>query len=405
MLSAIISSCPQNLGDGGNMRLSEVKCRNSKQSLKPIKLFDGGGLYLEIMPSGGKLWRLIYRYGGKEKRLSIGPYPLISLQEAGEKREEAKKQLMNHIDPSLAKQESKEKAFADNNNTFEIIAREWHTNVKGKWSVGHAHTVLTRMENHLFPRIGKMPIRSITPSILLNALKDVESCGVFETTKRAKQYAGQVFRYAIITDRVDRDSSIGLNGILTQPKVKHNACLDVKELPELFEKLASNNARLFIQTRYAIELMILTFVRTSELLEAKWSEFDLEGKTWHIPGERMKMRKAHLVPLASQTIEILEKLRKLDLQSAYILPSPLSHRIPLSGNTILSALYKMGYKGKTTGHGFRALAMTAIKEKLGYRHEVVDRQLAHAHRNSIDAAYDRAQFLDERIKMMQEWAD
>ena len=204
---------------------------------------------------------------------------------------------------------------------------------------------------------------------------------------------------------VERDVSVDIIGAFKQVRVKHYSALDSNDLPEFLKKLERNEARLFPQTRIAIELMLHTFVRTNELLEAKWHEFDMEGKTWLIPAERMKMRKAHLVPLSIQVLKFLNDLKSQNTNSEYILTSLHSSKIPMSNNTILYALYRMGYKGKTTGHGFRALAMTTIKEKLGYRHEVIDRQLAHAHRNSVDAAYDRAQFLNERKKMMQEWSD
>lgn len=387
------------------MKLSEAICKNTKPKQKLYKLFDGGGLYLEVTPSGGKHWKLKYYHLRKEKKLPLGEYPIVTLKEAREKREEAKRLLDKNIDPAFAKREADRMAILDNANTFEAIAREWHEYTKEKWSAGHAKTILTRMEMHLFPHIGSLPIKSISSLILLDALKQVEKGGVYETTKRARQYASQVFRYAVITGRAERDVSFELAGALKHAKVQHHAALDIKELPEFLDKLNRNDARLFIQTRLAIELMLLTFVRTSELLEAKWEEFDLADRTWIIPAERMKMRKAHIVPLANQTVQILERLKATNSQWEYILPSPIAPKKPVSENTILYALYRMGYRGKATGHGFRALAMSTIKEKLGYRHEVIDRQLAHAHRNSVDAAYDRAAFLQERRKMMQEWAD
>lgn len=388
------------------MRLSEIHCKTTKPASRPKKLFDGGGLYLEVMPTGRKLWRLKFRYFGKEKRISLGAYPLISLKEARERRDEAKRLLDKNIDPSVAKQDAKRQILLDNAFTFEVLAKEWHEEMKHKWTKDNAQSVLNRMENHLFPLLGNVPVKMITPPILLSALKKIEQKGVYETTKRIKQYAGQVFRYGVATGKAEKDVSADIGGFLKTAKVKHHAALDVKDLPEFLDKLNKNEARLFNQTRWAIELMLLTFVRTSELLDAVWDEFDFEKKIWLIPAERMKMRKPHVVPLATQVINILERLKTIQCEKGrYILPSPVSPRKPMSENTILYALYRLGYRGKATGHGFRALAMTAIKEQLGYRHEVVDRQLAHAHRNSIDAAYDRAQFLDDRVKMMQEWAD
>jgi integrase len=387
------------------MKLTDALCKNIKTDGKPQKLFDGGGLYLEVTKSGGKHWKLKYRFGNKEKKLGLGAYPLIPLKEAREKREDAKKMLDKNIDPSLVKLESKNKAFTDTSNTFEAIAVEWHDNVKGKWSADYADTILKRMKADIFPSLGRIPIRNITPPILLNALRRIENRGVFETTKRARQYCSQIFRYAVATGRADRDVSVDIIGAFKHVRTEHYAALDAKDLPEFLHKLHTNEARLYSQTKMAIELMLLTFVRTNELLEATWEEIDFKDRVWTIPAERMKMRKAHIVPLSDRVLEILIELYSANNQWKYVLPGQVSPRKPMSNNTILYALYRMGYKGKTTGHGFRALAMTTIKEKLGYRHEVVDRQLAHAHRNSVDAAYDRAQFLDERKVMMQEWAN
>ena len=388
------------------MRLSDNRCKTSKPTTKIQKLFDGGGLYLEVKPSGGKHWKLKYRYANKEKKLAIGAYPLTSLKEARERREEAKKLLEQNKDPSFEKKESRKQTITDSTITFEIVAKEWHETTKHKWSENHAKTILNRLEIHLFPRIGELPIKTITPALLLKKLKEIEELGVYETTKRIRQYTSQIFKYAVVTEKADRNAAAEIGGFLKTGKVKHQAALDIKEIPEFLERLDRNEARLFVQTRLAIKLMLLTFVRTSELLNATWDEFDLENKIWLIPAERMKMKKEHFVPISNQVSLILNELKKFETSpNNYILPSPIASKKPISKNTILYGLYRLGYKGKATGHGFRALAMTAIKEKLGYRHEVVDRQLAHAHRNSIDAAYDRAQFIDERTQMMQEWAD
>lgn len=369
------------------------------------KAFDGGGLYLEVTPSGGKHWRFKYRYMGKEKKLTFGSYPLVSLREARNMRDEAKKLLFRNIDPSIAKQAGMRQNFSDAENTFERIALEWFETIKGRWSEKYSSTILKRIQTDLFPRIGNFPVKQITAPILLNALRQIESRGVYETTKRARQYCSQIFRYAIANGILERDISVDIKGAFKQVRVKHYTALDSSDLPEFLYKLSSNEARLYPQTRLAIELMLLTFVRTNELLHATWKEFDLNKSIWIIPMERMKMRKTHIVPLSTQAIICLNKLKAYNGDWDYVFTCHINKRKPMSNNTLLYALYRMGYKGKTTGHGFRALAMTAIKEDLGYRHEVIDRQLAHAHRNSVDAAYDRAQFLNERKKMMQDWAD
>lgn len=387
------------------MKLTDQKCKKAITSNKSQKLFDGGGLYLEVTSKGNKAWKIKYRFVGKEKKLSIGPYPLISLKDAREHREEIKKLLLRNIDPAIAKKTNKELMCISSEITFEKVAREWHDVFKGKWSKDYTEVILKRIEADLLPSIGNLPIRDIKAVILLNALRRIENRGVYETTKRARQYCSQILRYAVANGWVERDVSVDIIGAFKQVRVKHYSALDSNDLPEFLKKLERNEARLFPQTRIAIELMLHTFVRTNELLEAKWQEFDIEGKTWLIPAERMKMRKAHLVPLSTQVLSLLYLLKSHNSNSEFILTSLHSNKTPMSNNTILYALYRMGYKGKTTGHGFRALAMTTIKEKLGYRHEVIDRQLAHAHRNSVDAAYDRSQFIEDRRKMMQEWGD
>lgn len=387
------------------MKLTDTRCRNIKPNVKHQKLFDGGGLYLEVTPTGSKIWKLKYRFLKKEKKLSIGSYPIISLKEAREKRDEAKKLILNNIDPSLAKQQIQKQAFTDAQNTFERIALEWHEVFRSKWSIQHGDLILKRLKRDIFPKMGQIPIKQITPSILLNVLKQIEKRGVFETTKRNRQYCGQIFRYAVAKGLLDRDVSVDIIGAFTHVRVKHFAALEGDDLPEFLNKLNMNEARLFPQTRIAIKLMLLTFVRTNELLNAKWKEINFNEKVWIIPAERMKMRKAHIVPLSTQTVQLFENLKAFGGDWEHCFLSHINPKKTMSNNTILYALYRMGYKGKTTGHGFRSLAMTVIKEKLGYRHEVVDRQLAHSHRNSVDAAYDRAQFLNERKKMMQDWAD
>jgi integrase len=259
----------------------------------------------------------------------------------------------------------------------------------------------------MFLEIGNVPVSDITAPRLLAAIRKIESRGAHEVAHRALQTCGQVFRYAIGTGRGERNPAAELKGTDTLMPVKrtHYAALDASELPDFLKALKENEARLYLQTRYAIELLMLTFTRTGELINAKWSEFDLEGRVWTIPEERMKMGKSHIVPLSKQAVEVLKKLQAINGKRDWVFPNQTDSKKAMSNNTILFALSRLGYKGRMTGHGFRALAMSTIKEKLGYRHEVVDRQLAHAPRNKVDAAYDRAKFLPERRKMMQQWAD
>lgn len=387
------------------MKLTDTTCKNAKPAEKPRKLSDGHGMYLEVMPNGSKYWRLKYRFAGKEKRLAIGVYPQVSLKEAREKRETARKLLAEGIDPNQAKRVAKAKSRISAENTFEAIAREWHDNQKSGWSENHAQTVLARLEQDIFPELGRYPITDIDAPTLLSTIRRIEARGAHEIARRQVQVCGQVFRYGIQTGRADRDPSHDLRGALKPVKKSHYAALDSRELPGFLQELEQNNARLYMQTRHAVKLLLYTFVRTSELINAKWDEFDLEGRQWTIPAQRMKMRKEHIVPLSKQAVALLKELQEMNGHRAHVFPNQVTPRKSMSNNTILKAIERMGYKGRTTGHGFRALAMTTIKEQLQYRHEVIDRQLAHAPRNKVDAAYDRAAFLNERRKMMQEWAD
>lgn len=388
------------------MKLTHTACKNAQPMEKPYKMTDGGGMYLYVMPNGSKYWRLKYRYGGREKRLAMGVYPDISLQMARDKRLEARRLIDQGIDPGQEKRKRKRQLEIDTANTFKVIAEEWIAHNAATWSENHIGTVRRRLEMDIYPKIGSMPIKDINAPILLPVLQAIEKRGAYEIARRALQYCGQIFRYAIVTGRSERDISTDLKGALRPFKRGHYAALDVQELPEFVKVFHRNEARLFPQTMIAIHLLMLTFVRTSELIKATWDEFDLEEKMWIIPAERMKMKRPHMVPLSSQSIELLEKLKEMNPPNrVHIFPSRSHPRNHMSNNTILSALGRMGYRGVHTGHGFRALAMSTIKEKLKYRHEVVDRQLAHAPRNQIDKAYDRAKYLDERIVMMQEWAD
>lgn len=387
------------------MTLTDIKCKASKADKKPIKLSDGQGLYLLVNPNGSKYWRLKYRFFGKEKMLSLGVYPEISLADARKKKNEAREILSNGRDPSFVKKEEKRQARISNGNNFETIARKWHEHKLDSWTPRYGESIITRLESDIFPMIGYLPISEITAPQVLDALRQIEKRGAYDIAKRAMQVCGQIFRFAIIEGIVERNPVSDLKGALKPYKKTHYTALDIKELPEFLKCLERNDARLFYLTRMAMKLLVLTFVRTNELINASWEEFDLENKIWIIPPERMKMRNSHIVPLSKQVIEILEDIKIQTGKGKYVFPSQVGKNKSMSNNTLLKAIDRMGYKGKTTGHGFRALAMTNIKEKLGYRHEVVDRQLAHAPRNKVDAAYDRAEFLSDRIVMMQKWAD
>ena len=385
--------------------LTNKQIEHAKPQAKLYRLFDALGLYLEISPSGSKLWRLKYFFLRKEKRIALGRYPDVSLVEARDKRDQARKLLAQYIDPAQKRIELKQAALMNATTTLELVAREWHDNHKERWSQGHAKDILHRLEMDVFPSLGKLPIADIRPVQILNTLRVVENRGAHEMARRALQYCTQIFRYAAITERVTTNPTIDLKGALKPFRKGHFAAIDADELPEFLKVLERNDARLYTQTRHAIQLLMMTFVRTGELIAAKWDEFKLDEAEWHIPAERMKMRRPHIVPLSRQAIDILKAQKEITGNWPWVFPNQAKPRKHMSNNTILKALERLGYKGRMTGHGFRALAMSTIKEKLGYRHEVVDRQLAHAPSNKVDAAYDRAKYLDERRKMMQEWSD
>lgn len=391
------------------MKLTEIACKNVKHgnpdSKVPKKLSDGQGLALWVMPNGSKYWKYAYRFNGKQKNYSIGVYPDISLKEARFRRAEARELVDGGKDPSLEKKKQKIMAVQDNANTFKAIALEWYDNRKHIWKPRYAVEVIKRLEEDVFPEIGDYPVKEIEPPLLLQVIRKIEKRGAYDLAKRQNQKCGEIFRYAIATGRGVRDPSQDIVEALKPVKKTHFAALDPEELPEFLKDLNSNKVRLYPTTINAMKMMLLTFVRTKELLEGTWEEIDWERKLWVIPAERMKMGKEHIVPLSDQVIEILKEQKEAAGKWPWLFPSPNKSRQSISNNTILVALKRMGYQGRMTGHGFRALAMSTIKQELGYRHEVVDRQLAHVPKSKIDRAYDRARFLEERKKMMQEWAD
>jgi integrase len=389
------------------MPLTDIACKTAKPKDRPYKIFDLGGLFLFVTPSGSKLWRMKYRFNKKEKGLALGGYPLVSLSEAREARDKARKLLMAGQDPSLLKQEQKRLASVSSANTFEAVAREWHAkNSKAGWNENHARTIMYRLERDVFPAIGNLPIKDIeTPRIALT-IETIDERGAHVTARRALQYCRAVFAYAKVHGKIQHNpADIRPKDILAPRKKGHFAALEGKDMPEFIGKLYRNEARLFRQTQLAMTLLMLTFVRTSELIKATWGELELEKRQWIIPGERMKMKRDHIVPLSRQSVEIFEELRKMNGHRRYIFPGQRNPQEHMSNNTILVALDRMGYRGIHTGHGFRALAMSTLMEELGVAHEIIDVQLAHGKKNDVDAAYNRAKFLKDRIEMMQRWAD
>ena len=401
------------------MPLTDRAIRNTKPSSKPIRLFDEKGLYLEIAPAGGKWWRFKYRFGGKEKRLSLGVYPDVPLASrnvrdaetdkprpikgARELRDEARALLASGIDPSVARKEAKRDAAGRAANSFEAVAREWHAKQVHTWVPTHAADVLRRLETYLFPDIGATPIGQLTAPAILAPLREIEQRGAHELAHRVLQMAGQVFRYGIATGRCERDPAADLRGALAPNKAQHQPAVTPEELPALLTAIEGYGELGDKMTGYALRLLALTFVRTGELIGAEWSEIDMDGATWIIPAGRMKMKTEHVVPLSRQALAALRELRAIGGASRYVFPGRNPDK-PISNNTMLFALYRLGYKGKMTGHGFRAVASTILNES-GFRPDVIERQLAHAERNEIRGAYNRAEYLPERRKMMQQWAD
>ena len=384
------------------MPLTDVKARNTKPQPRPIKVFDGGGLFLLVQPNGGKCWRYKYRFSGKEKLLALGSYPDVSLEEARDRHRKARKDLAAGNDPGEIKKETKRLDKLKSGNTFEAIAREWHDHRKHNWTPKHAQQIMTRMEANLFPRLGNRPITDITAPDLLTVARTIEGRGAFDIAHRSIQTAGQVFTYAIVSGKAERNPAADLRGALKPLTKKHHAHLSAKELPEFLKSLEAYDGTL--QTKLAIELLLLTFVRTSELRCAEWKEIDLDKAEWRIPAERMKMRDPHIVPLSKQAVKVLKKIQELSGDWPRVFPNQHKPIGYMSQNTIIFAIYRMGYHSRLTGHGIRGTASTILNEN-GFAPDVIERQLAHAERNGVRAAYNHAQYLSERRKMMQWWAD
>ena len=384
------------------MPLNDIKCKSIKPKDKIFKVSDEKGLYLEVNPNGSKYWRLKYRFDGKEKRLAFGVYPEVSLKEARDKADEARRKIKDCIDPSAEKKLAKITRMVEAENSFEHVAREWHEKQKDRYTIKHHKAVLTRLENNTFPLLGSRPINQIKAPELLVTVQKIEKRGAVDLSHRVLQTCGQIFRYAIATGRTDRDISADLRGALTVRKKVNHANLKEDQLPEFLQRLENYHGEL--QTKIALQMLVLTFVRTAELRGMKWNEINLETSEWHIPAERMKMREKHIVPLSKQVIELLKQVRTLHNNKDFVFPSRINPHKPTSENTLIYAIYRMGYHSKTTAHGFRATASTILNEK-NFRADVIEKQLAHGERNKVRASYNHAQYLPERKQMMQWWAD
>ncbi len=383
--------------------LTDAAVRNAKPQAKAYKLSDGGGLYLEVLPTGGKSWRMKYRLNGQEKRIVFGLWPDVTLKQARQRRDEARSLVAGGIDPGASIKQEKAEARA-NAVTFEKVAREWLAKISPTWVDSHADKMTRRFEVELFPWLGALPIKDIKAAELLAVIRRIEARGAKDTARRMMQSTGQVFRYAVACGLAERDISADLRGALPPRNVKHHASVtDPKEVARLL-RFIENYTGSFV-VRCALRLAPLVFLRPGELRKGEWSEIDFDKAEWRIPAERMKMNEQHLVPLSTQALSILRELHPLTGSGKYIFPGRGSAAIPMSENTLNAALRYLGFdKTEMTSHGFRSMASTLLNE-LGWPHDAIERQLAHGERDTVRAAYNYAQYLPERRRMMQSWGD
>ncbi|MGC2459211.1 MAG: integrase arm-type DNA-binding domain-containing protein [Gallionellaceae bacterium] len=389
---------------GQKMALTAIEVKGAKPTDKPQKLSDGGGLFLLVQPNGAKYWRLAYRFAGKQKTLALGVYPEISLLDARERREAARKILANGADPGDIKKSQKAAVVALTENSFEYVAREWFSTHAHNWKENHSGKIIRRLEADIFPWLGARPVGEITAPELLETVRRIQNRGALETAHRALNNCSSVFRYAIATGRAQRDPASDLRGALPPAKEKHHASIiDPKSIGELLRDIEALKGT-FV-TKCALRLAPLVFVRPVELRKAEWAEVDFDKAEWRIPAGKMKMNAVHIVPLSTQSLAILREIKPLTGVGKYIFPCARTTARPMSENAVLAALRRMGYtKDEMTGHGFRSMASTLLNEQ-GFNRDAIERQLAHAERDGVRAAYNYAEYLPERKGMMQQWAD
>lgn len=384
------------------MSLNAKKVEAAKTRTKDYKIYDEKGLYLLVKVSRSKYWRLRYRFEGKEKLLAIGVYPKVSLSDARKAQDKAFKLLDKDIDPSAHKKLKRDEKKTKNKNTFEAVAREWYTEERKRWTDHHATRVISSMEKELFPTLGKLPITSITTPEIKRTINLIQKRGALDIAKRALGRCSSVFQYAVQSGIAEINPARELSGIVKTPKVKHQTSLKREELPTLLKSIDGYEG--LTQTKIALRLLINTFVRPGELRGARWDEFDLDAKEWKIPGERMKMNIGHIVPFTKQVIKLLEDLKPLTGRFELLFPSERKVTKPMSENTLLFALYRLGYKGKATPHGFRATASSILNEQ-NFNTDAIERQLSHTEKNKVKGAYNyNAEFMQERVKIMKWWS-
>ena len=383
--------------------LSNVEVKGLKPKEKQYKLSDGQGLYILVKPSGAKYWRMKYRYEKKEKTLSIGRYPQISLKDARIARNKAKNLIIGGIDPTAEKKRLQQLKQAQSQNSFESIAREWHDKARAEWNDKHALDVIKSLEDNIFPYIGSKAIATITPPDMLQVLRKIEARGALVQVNKLRQRCDRVFQYAIITGQATYNSASDLKGAFKKHEKKNFNSIQAQELPELIN--AINTYKGELTTVNGIKLTLYTLLRTQEVIGLRWSEVDFENKLICIPSERMKMNRDHLVPLSKQAIEVLKELLCVTGHHEWVFARMMKGKIaPMSNNAMLFALYRMGFRGRCTIHGFRSIGSTILHE-MGFNTDVIEKALNHEPANKVKAAYNKAQFLDFRADMLQQWAD
>jgi integrase len=385
-------------------RLSDAKVRSAKRAAKPYKLYDGGGLFLLVHSNGSRYWRLKYRFGNKEKLFAIGVYPEVTLSEARAKALDARRIVSEGADPVIERRRYRANSATSAAETFQAMAEEWMASRIDVWSPSYRDAVQSALAANLYAQIGRLPIRSISVPVLREALLLMERRGALVALRKVRMWASMVFRYAIATGRAENDPAAPLRGTFKAHKSGHFAALTKpSELGQLLARIRDYDGSII--TRCGLLLLAYTFTRTTELRAAEWTEFGLDSASWAIPAERMKMNESHYVPLSRQALQILMEIRALTGSSRWVFPNERNSQKPMSENTMLYALYRLGYHGRATVHGFRASASTILNEVLGFDTDVVERQLAHKEPNKVRAAYNRAEYLAERREMMQRWAD
>ncbi|WP_430317770.1 tyrosine-type recombinase/integrase [Pseudomonas nitroreducens] len=382
--------------------LTDSALKVAKPKDRPYKLSDGEGLYLEVMPNGSKLWRLKFRFNGKENRLALGAYPTVPLQQARKRREEARQLLALGKNPA-AERDASRLALQLDSQSFEAIAREWHAYRKPRWAASTADKTLAYLESDLVPALGKLPLKAITRPDLVALVRSIEARGAFNVAKKSRQWLSQIFRYGLAKGVIELNPATDLDVVAAHaPTLRHHPHVSFQELPQLLQRI--DEARINLLTKHAIHLLVLTAVRPGELRMAPWSEFDLKKATWTIPTERMKARRPHIVPLPRQAVAILKELHEVTGEYELVFAGRNNTKRPMSENTINKALSEAGYKDRQTGHGFRHLLSTELNSR-GYNRDWIEKQLAHGDKDEMRDTYNHATYLEQRREMMQAWAD